>query len=132
MRPRIHALHIAPLPLLRARMMPTLRMFLTMPTTLPMLAMLMLLAMLTTTACYATPKEAATPLVRAQAAHDLDCPDEDIRIEQELTGYFKAIGCGRKAYYSAACQGLQCVVSDRENGQVIPWRDRPAPDEMHR
>lgn len=82
--------------------------------------------------CYATPKEAATPLIRAHAAHDLDCPDEDIRVEQELTGYFKAIGCGRKAYYSAACEGLSCVVSERESGKAIPWRARPDPDEPHR
>jgi hypothetical protein len=101
-------------------------------TTPPLAPLLALLAALFAAAgCYATPKEAATPLIRAHAASDLDCPDEEIRIEQELTGYFKAIGCGRKAYYSAACQGLSCVVSEK-GGQVIPWRDRPAPDEPHR
>lgn len=93
---------------------------------------LIALLLITLTGCYATPSEAATPLVRVHAAHDLDCPDQDIRIEQELTGYFKAVGCGRKAYYSAACQGLSCVVSAREGGAVIPWRDRPDPSEPHR
>lgn len=90
------------------------------------------LALLLGSGCYATPGGAAPPLVRVHAAKDLDCPDEEIRIEQEFTGYFKAVGCGRKAYYQAACQGLKCVVSERESGQAIPWRDRPEPGEMHR
>lgn len=96
---------------------------------LPLVA---LFAALSVAACYVTPKEAATPLIRVHAARDLDCPDEDIRIEQELTGYFKAIGCGRKAYYRAACDGLQCVVSERENGPAIPWRAPPGPDDLRR
>jgi hypothetical protein len=68
---------------------------------------------------------AAAPLVRAHAERDLDCPGSEIRIEEELTSYFKAIGCGRKARYRAACEGLKCVVAPEDGS--IPWRDRPEP-----
>jgi len=70
---------------------------------------------------------AAAPQVRVQAAKDLDCPDNEIRLEEELGGRFKAIGCGRKAYYRSACEALRCTVQGEEGGQ-IPWRDRPDPN----
>lgn len=66
----------------------------------------------------------AAPQVRARAAYDLDCPDRDIRLEEEIGGWFKAVGCGRKARYRAACDGLSCVVQG-EDERAIPWRDRP-------
>ena len=69
---------------------------------------------------------AAAPQVRARAAYDLDCPDADIRLQEELGGQFKAIGCGRKARYRAACDALSCVVRG-EDEPAIPWRDRPEP-----
>jgi hypothetical protein len=69
---------------------------------------------------------AAAPLVRERAAYDLDCPDAQIRLEEELGGQFKAIGCGRKARYRTACDGLSCVVRG-EDEPAIPWRDRPEP-----
>ena len=53
---------------------------------------LVVVVAVTSGGCYVTPKEAATPLIRVHAARDLDCPDEEIRIEQELTGDFKAVG----------------------------------------
>ncbi len=68
----------------------------------------------------------AEPLVRVHAERDLDCPGHNIRIQEELGGRYKAIGCGRKAMYRAACDGLQCEVRD-EDDPAIPWRDRPEP-----
>ena len=68
----------------------------------------------------------AIPLVRAYAESDLDCPGDRIRIEQELGGRFEAIGCGHKATYSAACEGVSCVVRG-EGERAVPWRDRPDP-----
>jgi hypothetical protein len=79
--------------------------------------------------CHATGNRPALPQVRAQAERDLDCPGSEIRIEEELTGMFKAVGCGRKARYRAACEHLACTVS-HEDGQAIPWRDRPEPGSL--
>lgn len=68
----------------------------------------------------------AAPLVRVRASSELDCPQEDIRLEQELSGLYKAVGCGRKAHYRAACEGLVCEVRAADEPS-IPWRDRPEP-----
>jgi hypothetical protein len=73
-----------------------------------------------------TARGAAEPMVRVRAGSDLDCPDRDIRIEEELGGRYKAIGCGRKAYYRTACEGLRCDVRG-EDEPAIPWKDRPEP-----
>jgi hypothetical protein len=70
----------------------------------------------------------AAPLVRVHAASDLDCPDKSIVVSEEFSGRFKAVGCGRKAYYRAACDGLSCVVQG-EGERSIPWKDRPDPNE---
>jgi hypothetical protein len=75
-----------------------------------------------------TASGAAVPLVRVHAASDLDCPDAEIRITEELGGRYKAIGCGRKAYYRTACEGLNCVVRGQDE-PTIPWKDRPEPGE---
>jgi hypothetical protein len=75
---------------------------------------------------FATGQRPALPMVRAEAERDLDCPGSEIRLEEELTGYIKAVGCGRKARYRAACVHLSCTVTPE--GQAIPWRDRPEPD----
>jgi hypothetical protein len=74
---------------------------------------------------------AAVPQVRARAAYELDCPDRDIRVDEEAGGWFKAVGCGRKARYRAACDGLSCVVRG-EDEPSIPWRDRPEPGSLTR
>lgn len=84
-----------------------------------------LLLALGPTAC-ANTNAAAVPLVRVRAASDLDCPDADIAIQEQLGGWFKAVGCGRKARYRAACQGVSCLVRGEEEG-IIPSRDRPDP-----
>ena len=68
----------------------------------------------------------AAPLVRVRASSELDCAQEDIRLEQGLSGQYKAVGCGRKAYYRVACEGLVCEVR-AEGEPSIPWRDRPEP-----
>jgi hypothetical protein len=77
-------------------------------------------------AACSTGYQAAVPLVRVHAASDLDCPDGDIRIEEEIGGRFQAAGCGRKARYRAACEGVSCVVSG-EDDPTVPWHDRPEP-----
>ncbi|WP_437723917.1 hypothetical protein [Sorangium sp. So ce861] len=73
----------------------------------------------------------AMPMVRARATSDLDCPDKDVRVEEQIGGQFKAVGCGRKAYYRAACEALRCVVSG-EGEAAVPWRDRPEPMDVDR
>ncbi|MGK3988352.1 hypothetical protein WME99_35245 [Sorangium sp. So ce136] len=73
----------------------------------------------------------AMPMVRSRATSDLDCADKDVRVEEQLGGQFKAVGCGRKAYYRAACEGLRCVVSG-EGEAAVPWRDRPEPVDVDR
>ncbi len=85
-----------------------------------------LLALVSSLAGCASSAAAAIPLVRARAAKDLLCPDEDIRIVDELGGRYKALGCGRKARYRAACEGVSCVVRS-EDEPAIPWKDRPDP-----
>jgi hypothetical protein len=67
----------------------------------------------------------AIPGVRLRAEKDFDCAQEAIRITQQLGGRFEAIGCGHRATYITACEGLQCTVE--EQGQSIPWRARPEP-----
>ncbi|WP_242515597.1 hypothetical protein [Sorangium cellulosum] len=68
----------------------------------------------------------ALPMVRSRATSDLECADSEVQVEEQLGGRFQAIGCGRKAYYRAACEGLRCVVHD-EGEAIVPWRDRPEP-----
>lgn len=70
----------------------------------------------------------AEPLVRVHATKDLDCPDADIRVTEEWGGKYKAVGCGRKAYYRTACDNLQCAVHG-EGEEFVPWRDRPDPND---
>jgi hypothetical protein len=67
----------------------------------------------------------AFPVVRVQASSDLDCPQSDIRLMQELGGRVTAIGCGHKVTYNTGCEGLRCTVAPE--GQAIPWRARPDP-----
>ncbi len=70
---------------------------------------------------------AATPLVRMHAMKDLDCPGEEIRVSEEYGGVYKAVGCGRKAYYQTLCEHLSCEVRGEGEGP-IGWRDRPDPN----
>jgi hypothetical protein len=67
----------------------------------------------------------AIPGVRVQAEKDLDCAQEQIRITQQFGGRFDAFGCGHRATYLTACEGLKCTVE--EEGKSIPWRARPDP-----
>ena len=67
----------------------------------------------------------AIPMVRVQASSDLDCPQKDLRVVQNLGGQFEAFGCGHKATYNTACDGLRCSVAPE--GQTVPWRARPDP-----
>jgi hypothetical protein len=68
----------------------------------------------------------AIPQVRVIAESDLDCPQADIHIEEQLGGRLLAVGCGHKALYHAQCVGLKCTVRG-ENDRSIPFRDRPEP-----
>jgi hypothetical protein len=78
-------------------------------------------------ACFTTSGASANaiPGVRVQAEHDFDCAQEQIRITQQLGGRFEAVGCGHRATYLTACEGLHCTVE--EQGKSIPWRARPDP-----
>ena len=67
----------------------------------------------------------AAPMVRVQAASDLDCPQSDIRVVQNFGGQVEAIGCGHKATYNTACDGLRCSVAPQ--GENLPWHARPEP-----
>ena len=98
------------------------------PRALCAIALLALLALLAVplAACSAA-MGAAEPLVRNDAARDLDCPTSKIVVHEELGGRYEAIGCGRKARYRTACEGVTCEVRP-EDGPAIPWRDRPDPD----
>ena len=80
-----------------------------------------------TPACFTTNGASANaiPGVRLQAEHDFDCAQEQIRVTQQLGGRFEAIGCGHRATYLTACEGLKCTVE--EQGKSIPWRARPDP-----
>ncbi|HVY49691.1 MAG TPA: hypothetical protein VHB21_27545 [Minicystis sp.] len=68
---------------------------------------------------------AAIPEVRVVAEKDLDCPQSELRITEELGGRLFVVGCGRKATYKAQCDGLSCVV--RGENESIPFHDRPEP-----
>jgi len=87
----------------------------------------LLLALLVAPACFAPGGASphAIPMVRVQAERDLDCPQSEIRIIQQVGGRFKAIGCGRKAVYFGACDNLVCEVQPED--KAIPWHDRPDP-----
>jgi hypothetical protein len=62
-------------------------------------------------------------MVRVRAETDLDCPGDQIHITQQLGGRFEAVGCGHRAEYLTACEGLRCVVE--EPGKAVPWRAHP-------
>ncbi|HEY4122608.1 MAG TPA: hypothetical protein VGM56_32310 [Byssovorax sp.] len=68
----------------------------------------------------------AIPEARVVAEKDLDCPQQQIHIEEQLGGRLLASGCGRKALYHAQCVALQCTVRG-EDEPSIPFRDRPDP-----
>jgi hypothetical protein len=69
---------------------------------------------------------AAIPQVRVHAEDELDCPQADIRIEEQPGGRFLAVGCGKKAVYQAQCVGLNCRVRG-PNDPPISFRDFPDP-----
>ena len=94
------------------------------------LRVLALAAPLLAGGCFVTSgaSSAAMPLVRVTASSDLDCPQKDLRIEQSIGGRFTAVGCGHRAVYLTACEGLKCTVAPE--GQVVPWRARPDPSEI--
>jgi hypothetical protein len=74
-------------------------------------------------------KDAAVPLVRVHANKDLRCPDDKISVEPLIGGRYVASGCGRRAEYHSACDGLQCSVG-REGEDPNAWRDRPEPGSL--
>ena len=78
-------------------------------------------------ACFTTNGASANALpgVLVRAERDFDCDQKAIRVTQQIGGRIEAIGCGHRATYLTACEGLQCTVEDQ--GQSIPWRARPDP-----
>ncbi|NUP11283.1 MAG: hypothetical protein HOW73_34995 [Polyangiaceae bacterium] len=92
----------------------------------------LLFFMVATAACgtgYPLGAQNAKPLVLNDAEKDLDCPVEDIRIDEEWGGNFEAVGCGRKARYKANCYGVSCVVH-KDDEVLVPFRDRTSPEEL--
>ncbi len=67
----------------------------------------------------------AIPAVKVQASTDFDCPQNQIRVVKEWGGQFDVIGCGQKATYNTACDGIRCTAAPR--GQVVPDFSRPPP-----
>lgn len=67
----------------------------------------------------------AKPMVLIEAEHDLDCPQDEIRVEEQWGGRWLAVGCGRKARYFTNCDGIQCIVHNEETNTIVPIRDRP-------
>lgn len=67
----------------------------------------------------------AIPAVKVQASSDLDCPQKGIKVVKEWGGRFEVIGCGRRAVYNTACDGLRCTAAPL--GQTVPWGARPEP-----
>ncbi len=66
----------------------------------------------------------AIPGVRVQAEKDFDCAQEAIRITQKLGGQFEAVGCGQRATYITACEGL---AHRGRAGKIDPRRARLDP-----
>ena len=93
---------------------------------------LLSLLVLVTPGCFAPSGASphAAPMVRVHAEKDLDCPGKEIRVTQKLGGRYEAVGCGHRAEYMTACDGLQCTVEDP--GKSVPWRARPEPGPLNR
>jgi hypothetical protein len=73
-----------------------------------------------------TMSKKAVPMVKVQAAKDLNCPQKNIKVTRELGGRYRATGCKRSAVYHSACEHLECSVG-KEDETPMPWRDRPEP-----
>jgi len=73
----------------------------------------------------------AKPLVLNDAEADLNCPAEDIRVTEGWGGAFEAVGCGEVRRYKANCDGTRCVVH-KDDEPPVPFRDRPAPEDVPR
>lgn len=73
----------------------------------------------------------AKPLVLNDAEADLKCPAQDIRVTEGWGGVFEATGCGETRRYKANCYGTRCVVH-KDNEPGVPFRDRPAPEDVPR
>ncbi len=67
----------------------------------------------------------AIPALKVQASQDFDCPQNQIRVTKEWGGNYDVVGCGQKATYNTACDGLKCTAAPR--GQVVPDFARPDP-----
>jgi hypothetical protein len=80
---------------------------------------------------YPIGSEHARPIVRGDAERDLECPAEDIRVEEEWGGVWEAVGCGKKMRYKANCDSIRCEVH-REDQPPVPFKDRPEPQDVPR
>ena len=93
----------------------------------PRFVLALALTALLATGCFTVSgaSEHAIPGVKGRASSDFDCPQSDIRVTKEWGGRFEAIGCGKKAVYNTACEGLKCTLAPE--GEAVPWRARPDP-----
>jgi hypothetical protein len=73
----------------------------------------------------------AKPLVLNDAEADLNCPAQDIRVTEGWGGAFEAVGCGEVRRYKANCEGTRCVVH-KDDEPPVPFKDRPAPEDVPR
>jgi hypothetical protein len=88
-----------------------------------------ILVALTSASCgvgYAFGTGQAKSLVTEHAETDLDCPANELRVEEGWGGRWEAYGCGRHAVYNAKCTGVKCDVQSGD--AAVPWADRPTYD----
>jgi hypothetical protein len=74
----------------------------------------------------------ARPLVLSDAERDLECPPDDIRVEELWGGIWEAVGCGKKMRYTSNCDSIRCEVHPEGEAAVPASRDRPSPLETPR
>lgn len=70
----------------------------------------------------------AKPLVMHDAEVELDCPPDQIRVEEGWGGAYDAYGCGRKVRFKASCYGVSCVVH-KDDEVPVPALERRTPEE---
>lgn len=73
-----------------------------------------------------TAKDPASALVRIHATKDLNCPDDQVRVESLWGGRYRASGCGRRTTYQSNCRGLNCAVGE-QGSDPSPSLGRPDP-----
>lgn len=71
----------------------------------------------------------ATPMVRARAADDLVCAEATIKVVRGMDGNYTAVGCGKRAKYTALCEGTRCSVAREGDSLQSPPPLAPPPEQ---